>query len=243
MGDNGAMSTPRRHSPAAVLALLGLLLIGFGAGYLLSLRQNPAPPETGIAIPPGLNLAVLTDARSLPAFRLQQHDGRPFTVDNLRGHWNVLFFGYTHCPDVCPLALQNLRHAWQQLQPDPSNPARPRAWFVSVDPGRDTPKLLGEYVTYFNPDFTGVTGPADEIDKLTGALGILYGFEDKTPGKDDYIVNHGSQMVFIDPEGRMRAVLSPPYDGDDIVRALRFLEARFGPQASNHVTPKPESLA
>jgi len=234
MGDNGAMSFPRRFSPTAVFALLGLLFIGFGAGYLLSLRVNPEPPAADLTAPAGLNLIVLSSPRELPSFRLLQHDGRPFTLASLRGHWNVLFFGYTHCPDVCPLALQNLRYAWEKLRPDPADPARPRAWFVSVDPDRDTPELLRQYVTYFNTDFVGVTGPVDEIDTLTRALGILYGFEDKAAGSDDYAVNHSAQLVFVDPRGRLHAVLSPPYDGDDIVHALQFLANPDG----QHVTPE-----
>ncbi len=235
IGDNAPMNDTRQNPASLIPLLLGLLLFGFGLGYLISQRLSAPEPPAPAAVPAGLNLVVLPSPRELPAFHLQRHDGRPFTVASLRGHWNVLFFGYTHCPDVCPLALQNLRYAWEKLHPDPASPARPRAWFVSVDPDRDTPDLLRQYVTYFNPDFVGVTGPADQIDTLTQALGILYGFEDKTEGSDDYTVNHSAQMVFVDPRGRMSAVLSPPYDGDDIVRALQFLANPDG-QSS-----KPES--
>ncbi len=239
MGDNGAMTSDRRNPTAALFSVLGLLLIGFGAGYLLSQRLN-GPAASNLTVPAGLNLVVLPAPRDLPPFRLHRHDGSPFTPETLRGHWNILFFGYTHCPDVCPLALQNLQYAWQQLQPAADDPGRPRVWFVSVDPDRDSLELLGQYVTYFHPDFNGVTGPADQIDILTRALGILYGFEDKAPGQNDYAVNHSSQIVFVDPQGRMRAVLSPPWDGDDMVRALRWLESHGRAPTFLPLQPQPE---
>ncbi len=215
------MSESRATAVSALPFLLGLLLIGFGLGYLFSQGGDatPTPPATPLA---GVNLLVLPEPRTLSGFALRQHDGRPFTPDTLRGRWNVLFFGYTHCPDVCPLALQNLRLAWQQLAANGSEARLPRVWFVSVDPDRDNLKLLGEYVTYFDPRFVGVTGDADDIDALTRQLGILYGFEDKQG--DDYAVNHSAQLVFVGPRGRLRAVLSPPFGGDEIVKAVRYLQ-------------------
>ncbi len=219
IGDNVRMMDVRRLP--FFLLLPGLLLIGFGIGYLAS-DGDDAPPRAPAMPVPGANLVLLETPRPVSGFRLKRHDGQPFTPAGFQGHWNVLFFGYTHCPDVCPLALQTLRLAWQQLAVDTADPHRPRAWFVSVDPDRDSLALLEQYVTYFHADFTGVTGPADEIDKLTRQLGIVYGFEDRDG--DDYTVNHSAQMVFIDPQGRMAAVLSPPYDADAVIRSLRYLQ-------------------
>ncbi len=219
IGDNARMTDVRR--PPLFLLLPGLLLIGFGIGYLAS-SGNDAPPRPPATPLEGVNLVRLETPRPVSGFRLKRHDGQPFTPASFRGHWNVLFFGYTHCPDVCPLALQTLRLAWRQLAVNPQDPARPRAWIVSVDPDRDSLALLEQYVTYFHADFTGVTGPADEIDKLTRQLGIVYGFEDREG--DGYTVNHSAHLVFIDPQGRMAAVLNPPYDADAVIRSLRHLE-------------------
>ena len=219
IGDNARMM--EIHRPPVFLLLLGLLLIGFGIGYLASDRHDTSPRAPAMPLA-GVNLVRLETPRPVSGFRLKRHDGQAFTPASFRGHWNVLFFGYTHCPDVCPLALQTLRLAWQELAVDRQDPHRPRAWFVSVDPERDSLALLEKYVTYFNADFTGVTGPAEEIDKLAGQLGIVYGFEDVDG--DNYTVNHSAQMVFVDPQGRMAAVLNPPYDAQAVTRSLRYLQ-------------------
>ena len=99
--------------------------------------------------------------------------------------------------------------------------------FVSVDPDRDTPELLKQYVRYFDPSFIGVTGKADEIDKLTGQLGILYGFEDKD-AEGNYNVNHSAQFVLIDPQGRLRAVISPPHDPATIASNFQTIRNYYG---------------
>jgi len=213
---------PNQTKPKFTNAILLIVaLLSLGLGYWFSQQYHVERRDS--IIPPGLEATVLDKARPLSPFTLQDHDGQVFTDQTLKGHWNFMFFGYVHCPDVCPIALKVMQDTWKQIPHDPADKAAPRMFFVSVDPDRDTPEMLKQYVRYFDPSFIGVTGKANEIDKLTGQLGILYGFEDKD-ADDNYNVNHSAQFVLIDPQGRLRAVISPPHDPATI--ASNFLAIR-----------------
>ncbi|UCE88723.1 MAG: SCO family protein, partial [Pseudomonadota bacterium] len=100
---------------------------------------------------------------------------------------------------------------WKTLPAERRAAAGAQMVFVSVDPDRDSPDKLKAYATYFNPEFIGVTGKPEQIDRLTGQLGILYGFEDPDEN-ENYAVNHSSQVLLVDPQARLRAVFSPPHE-------------------------------
>ncbi len=205
--------------------LIFVALLSLGLGYWFSQQYHVERRDQ--TIPQGLEATVLDKARPLGSFTLQDHDGQPFTDQTLKGHWSFMFFGYVHCPDVCPIALKVMQDAWKQIPHDPADPAAARMYFVSVDPDRDTLALLKQYVRYFDPSFIGVTGTANEIDKLTGQLGILYGFEDKDED-GNYNVNHSAQFVLIDPQGRLRAVISPPHDPATIAGNFQTIRNYYG---------------
>lgn len=207
-----------------LLALIALLALA--AGYALSSRYQASSRDH--SMPRGLEATVLDRPRPLKPFRLVDQNGRPFTEQSLRDHWSFLFFGYVHCPDVCPITLRVMQQVWKQLPQRADDKAPPQMIFVSVDPDRDTPEILGQYVSYYHPDFRGVTGPLDEIDRLTGQLGILYGFDDKQAGSEDYLVNHSAQLILIDPQGRMRAVISPPHEPATIAANFQTIRDYYG---------------
>jgi protein SCO1/2 len=140
-----------------------------------------------------------------------------------------MFFGYTNCPDVCPTTLKVMQQVWKMLPAKQNEKGHPRLYFVSVDPDRDSLSTLKKYVKYFNPEFTGVTGKLDELDKLTGQIGILYGYEDKNSGTDkNYTVNHSAQLILFDPRGRMRAVFSPPHEAKTIAANFQTIRLFYG---------------
>ena len=140
-----------------------------------------------------------------------------------------MFFGYTHCPDVCPLAMQVMKNVWNNPELKKLTENNLKMIFVSVDPDRDTPELLKSYVQYYNPKFIGVTGKAEQIDNITGQLGILYGFDDPNEN-GDYNVSHSGQIILIDPQGNMRGVFSPPLNplsiAKDFLAIKKFIEER-----------------
>lgn len=213
------MNQQQTSSRAAVAVLFVVIAAaGLAAGVWLSQRLASAPAAQP---PAGLEATYLPQGKQLTDFRLLDHDEEPFTRARLEGRWSFMFFGFTNCPDVCPMALQVMRGVKAQIE---GRATPPQVVFVSVDPERDPPATLKEYVGYFDPAFTGVTGELDQIDALTRQLGILYGYEDPDPETGEYTVNHSAQILLIDPQARMRAVFSTPHDVHAIARD--FLEIR-----------------
>jgi len=162
-----------------------------------------------------VSATVLRDAKPLPKFVLEDHRGKAFTNENLRGQWSFVFFGYTHCPDVCPTTLALLNQVDQVLKKETEDKI-PKTIFISVDPERDTVAQLAEYVTYFNSEFTGVTGSLENLQVLTKSLGIAFGKEGDTESAE-YEVFHSARIMLIDPEVKLKALFSFPHDVITIV--------------------------
>ena len=145
----------------------------------------------------------------LADFSLIDHHGRPFTGANLAGHWSMLYFGYTNCPDVCPATLSILAAMEKKLRTAPSA-VRPQVIFVTADPARDTPAQLAGYVPYFDPEFIGVTArDQSTIEAFAGRLGIEVDLVHQSDGT--YSVEHSAAIVVVDPEGRLAAILTGPF--------------------------------
>ena len=194
---------------AATALLLGLW---FGSALL----QRPVQPLTPSAA------TLLPEPRPLQAFQLTDSTGGPFTNDSLQGHWTLLSFGYTHCPDVCPTTLAMLEGVQRRLPAD-----APQVVFVSVDPERDTPSRLARYVQYFNPEFLGATGDHEALKGLTQPLGILYQRVEDQNSALGYLVDHSAQIVLVDPQTRLHALFSPPHDPDKIAGDLQQIRAAY----------------
>ncbi|MBL8260090.1 MAG: SCO family protein [Candidatus Competibacteraceae bacterium] len=200
------------------LALAGVLALGMGVWLGDRLfGQRPAPASLDIA---GI---YLTDRRPFEEFRLIHHSGQPFTRADLKGKWTFLYFGYSFCPDVCPVTLVELNRL-QKLLAGQGADADTAYVFVSVDPQRDTPQRLQEYVTYFNPKFQGATGPAEELSRLTRPLHVFYQRGTAAEGSANYTVDHTSTVTLIDPEGLPRAIFTPPQNPERM--AQDFLKIR-----------------
>ncbi|HYQ72014.1 MAG TPA: SCO family protein [Gammaproteobacteria bacterium] len=153
-------------------------------------------------------------ARDISAFELVDHHGNPFTNAALQGVWSFLFFGYTHCPDVCPTTLSVLNSVAQQLGDDARDV---RFVFISVDPERDTPELLARFVSYFNGDFIGVTGKPESIEPLSRQLGVLYMRVASGDNPGSYLMDHTAGVFLVDPRGKYHAVFMPPLAAGKIV--------------------------
>lgn len=207
-----------------------LVVIGIGVGLTL-LLPGPAnhDPDSGQA--PRTPEGILTSPITPPAFTLTRHDLMPFTPDSLRGKWSLMFFGYTHCPDVCPTTLTELAQAYSLLgEQDALKDIQ--FVFISVDPERDTPQRLAGYVSYFNEAFVGATGIPDEIKRLTQALGIRY--EKAEPTETGYVVNHSSAVLLMDPQGRYYARFSAPHYSEVI--SQRVLDIRRYYESTHNAT-------
>jgi protein SCO1 len=151
----------------------------------------------------------LTPSRKLADFNLIDQQGRQFGSANLRGHWSLLFFGYTNCPDFCPTTLTTLASMQKRLRAAKA-PVLPQVIFVSVDAKRDTPAQLAKYVPYFDSEFIGLTA-ADQpgIEAVAKKLGV--GVIIRPADGGNYTVDHSGAIFVLDPEGRLAAILTGPF--------------------------------
>ena len=198
-----------------------ILVAAVAAGLGLWLGQRAFAPPAGMA--PELRSALrYPQPRPVPPFELTRADGAPLDNRALLGRWTLAFFGFTHCPDVCPTTLAVFRQVEALAKADPAAP--PLAlWFVSVDPARDTPQVLGDYARYFSPAIVAATGDQAALAALTPALGIVYA-QSPLPG-GGYTVDHSTQIVVFDPQGRLAAIVRPPQDAAAILADLTTMAA------------------
>ncbi len=185
--------------------LISVAAIALVIGAVVNKVMQPTPLDRTALSQDGIFL--FDSPRALPAVTLQSATGGQWTTDDLQGQWNLLFFGYTFCPDICPTTMAELRQLAASLPPEDA--ARLRVTMVSVDPQRDTPKQMAEYLNFFSPDFHGATGDSQQLAQLAAALSIAY-IEPDT-GSANYLVDHSGQVVLIDPKGRYVGFIRPPF--------------------------------
>lgn len=181
-----------------------ILCIAAAGGFAAALLSRP--PHAPVELATG---NLILPSRALPDFSLIDDHGRDFGPKNLRGHWSILFFGYTNCPDYCPGTLAMLAAMQKQLR-TANSAALPEVIFISVDAKRDTPAQLAKYVPYFDPEFIGLTAPDQQsIEALAKKWGVAVRVH---PSKDgNYTVDHSAQLFVLDPEGRLAAILIGPF--------------------------------
>lgn len=161
-------------------------------------------------------IVMLPQGRDMPDVSLTNQDGEAVSMEQLEGHWNLLFFGYTFCPDICPATLAELRQLRGKLPEDVNQRLQPI--LVSVDPARDTPEQLKKYLDYFGAGFIGLTGSLEDIQTLANAAGVPF-----IPGdtsKQDYTVDHGANLALIGPDGRLRGFIRAPMRTEKLAEQL-----------------------
>ncbi|MET0070121.1 MAG: SCO family protein [Candidatus Thiodiazotropha sp.] len=203
-----------------------VLLLGVGLTALLlgliwfsrGIKDIQAPP--GMPLSQDMAATLLTEPMTLPDFHLTDTKGEPFNKLALKDTWSFLFFGYTYCPDICPTTLALLGEVENLLRK--SDLAVNRQYvFISVDPDRDTPDRLGEYLAFFNPLFIGATGAEREIQTLTKPLGIRYQRSPEERPMGDYLIDHSATILLTNPDGQLQALISPPHDAAVIAGDLQ----------------------
>ena len=204
----GAAANSRRFVLAAVL--LGGLVI-MGAGVLLALAHRDTP--RGAA---GTLLASAIGG----SFRLVDQNGKTVTDADLKGKWSLVYFGYTHCPDACPTALNDIAIALDQLGPKRE---AVRSVFITVDPERDTPEVLKAYVTSFDAAILALSGSPEEIARAAKAYRVYYAKHPEPGG--DYSMDHSSVIYVMDPEGRFTASFTHQSTPEEIADRLKKLLA------------------
>lgn len=209
------MTQPNSKRRPLLWLIIAVSALGAGlAGGLIAMNNHPMQRIAS---------GVLLDApRTINDFTLLNANGGNFTRADLLGHWTVLFPGYTYCPDVCPTTLVTFKSIASQLGADAS---KVRFLFISVDPDRDTPARLAQYVHYFSPDFEAATGPDAELQKLGADLGFVY---QKVPGSTPgtYLMDHSAALILINPQAQLVGYIMPPFKAETVSADLRSLTAQ-----------------
>ena len=199
------------------LILLAVALVSMVAGVVLwRAIQKPHGPANQ-------TLLLLPEPREFSDFNLVDHRGQPFTRKNFEGHWSVLFFGFTSCPDICPNTLFQFQVARKALLEKSGTTELPRFYLVSVDPERDTPEKLASYLLYFDPEFIGLSGTDSQLRAISMQLGIAYHVAPHDPGTQDYQVDHRASVLLLNPAAQLAGVLPAPIDGAQVARDLQSL--------------------
>ena len=198
-----------RHLVLVAAVLGGLVIMGAGILFALAYRDTPR----------GAAGTLLASAIGGP-FRLVDQHGNTVTDADLKGRWSLVYFGYTHCPDACPTALNDIAIALDELGPK-REAVRPV--FISVDPERDTPEILKDYVTSFDTPILALTGSPEEIGRAAKAYRVYYAKHAEPGG--DYSMDHSSVIYVMDPEGRFTASFTHQSAPEEIAERLKKLLA------------------
>jgi protein SCO1/2 len=189
--------------------------IAIGAGLWVRRQLTPAAPP-----PPLPHGTRLEPPLPLPAIDLVDEQGAPAGPDFFRGRWSLVFFGFTRCPEFCPVTLQALREARERIADLPPG-LQPDVVLVTVDPEADDPAQLAAYLSGFGPGFHGLTGTPQALAGLYAALGVTARRMDMPDGS--YMYDHGTAVYVVDPAGRWVALLPAPHAPALLAAAFRAL--------------------
>lgn len=194
------------------ILMVALILLAGATLWVSAVRQDlPAPAVA----------TVLPEPLSLPAVQLTDQRGLDFSTAELVGTFSLMFFGFTNCPDICPITLQTLANVEAELRAKGLD--TPRIVFVSVDPDRDTPAQIERYLGNFSANFVGITGSQQALQPLLAALGVTVE-RHQHPGEEAYNVIHNSTVYLIGPRAEWLAIFSAPHDATVI--ATDYLRIR-----------------
>jgi protein SCO1/2 len=198
--------TPPRFAIVAIV-FAGVLVIAAGVLLALALRETPR----------GAAGTALASAIGGP-FQLIDQNGKPFSDADLKGKWHLIFFGYTHCPDACPTALNEMSLALDRLGMKRDEVG---VVFITVDPERDTPDALKSYVQSFDAPIMALTGSPEAVAQAAKAYRVFYAKHPRADG--DYDMDHSAVIYVMNPEGRFTATFTPDSSADAIVQRLQKL--------------------
>jgi len=210
-----------------MMTTVALATIVAGLWLAASDREN----DSRAMLLPDRVMTLFPDPKPLTPFALTDQQNRVFDLSRLKGKWSFLFFGYTHCPDICPTTLAVLARARDNIAKTTAGTEDVQFVFISVDPNRDSANKLRQYVDYFDTAFLGVTGDNAEIGNLAGQLGAAYQVE-ITPGLENYPVYHSTAVFLVDPRAQYHAMFTAPLDAETISRRFAVLRKLEGAKAT-----------
>ncbi|WP_455212177.1 SCO family protein [Kaarinaea lacus] len=203
-----------RSYPLYVLIMLAISGLAF---FSTAYSENPEQRELERA----LNYVLLPKPTGLKPFQLTDQSNKIFGLDELKDKWTFIYFGYTSCPDVCPMTTDELNIVAKKIAAEPAYLRDTQFVFVSVDPYRDTPELLKKFTGYFDFNLLGVVAPVEVLNQLTEQLGVFHRrliVQDRETKQQEYAVEHSADIYLIDPQGRPVAKFSSPHYGKEIAQ-------------------------
>ena len=202
----------RTQKTVFILVALVALVMGLTFNKIIS---GKGQGDTTALIDAGIIL--LPQSRQLPDVTLTNQDGQPVLISQLKDKWSLVFFGYTFCPDICPTTLAQLRQIKSELPKAVQD--KLQIVLVSIDPNRDTPAQLKQYLGYFDPQFVGLTpGSIEELQTLANAVSIPFIPADTS--KPNYTVDHSGNLALIGPDGRQRGFIRAPFNNQKLIAQL-----------------------
>ena len=209
----------RTQKTVIVLAAFVALVLGLTVNKVLNSKGDGTDKVAML----DAGIVLLPQSRSLPGLALTDQNGQAVQLDQLKDKWSLLFFGYTFCPDICPTTLAQLRQIKSELPKEAVD--KLQVILVSVDPNRDTPTQLKQYLGYFDPQFQGLTGTnVDDVQKLSNAVSIPFIPADTS--KPNYTVDHSGNLALIGPDGTQRGFIRAPLNNQKLIAQLPGLLQR-----------------
>ena len=199
--------------PIVLCGLLALVI-----GLIVAKTQQSSQGHENLQLVSG---TALNPGKPIKPFDLLDHHGEKFDLERLQGKWTILFFGFTNCPDICPVTMQFLKsvknnlieqNAWENMQ----------VGFFTVDPARDTVKQLSNYVPHFDPEFIGITGTIEAVEKFAKQMSMPFELEEKNE-RGYYNVAHSASLLLISPDAQLRGIISAPHQLQPIVTDVASL--------------------
>ncbi len=220
----------RRAAIVGSVVLGIVVLLGAGLVGLVALQRSGGLPTAAPATPGPGDVVVFDDPQPAPPLALSDQDGQPFTLESLRGRPVLLFFGYTHCPDVCPTTIGTVTEVLAEVGDGP------RAVFTSIDPERDDVAAMKSYLQYLHPAFMALTGSPADIRTMADAWGVKYA-KIETGSAGGYAMAHTADAYLVDAQGRLRAIFPFGTEAAVIAEHVEKLLAETPPPSEAPATP------
>lgn len=182
------------------------------AGFWLAINQY----DDRVAISEDVGI-VYPQAREIGDFQLLDYNNQPVSADQMQGKWWLVYFGFTYCPDACPLALGDMKKIKSLLTGQTAG--KLGFAFISVDPERDTPARLKEYVSYFDPEFLAMTGDPAALLELATKVGVVF-IVPQDPQVENYVIDHSTFMLLWNPQANLKAILKAPHNPQQVAAAI-----------------------
>ncbi len=183
-----------------MLSALAITLVGVIGGNILLAKPQLAQPEHAL---------YYQKPRTIKPFELTDHHGKLFNQESFKGKWSWVFFGYTSCPHVCAPTLQKFNSIYDELK---AINKESQVLLVSVDPQRDTQEALANFVGYFNDEFIALRADHSVLFPFSRNLGMMYTMVEAAELNEEYMVDHSSSIVLVNPQGQVSAIFKPEHE-------------------------------